>query len=150
MKINFLLSWIKSARSGRDSFKNKNSAALFEEYRERISHFAHCESIGWDEKRLAEKTGKVIWVCDRMGKEISSEELAAKLDHAMNSSAKEIDIVIGGPDGLNPHEIDKLKPAFVWSFGKMTLPHELAAVVASEQIYRAWSILRNLPYHKGH
>ena len=42
-----------------------------------------------------------------------------------------------------------LKPDFMWSFGPQTLPHDLAAVIAAEQVYRAFSILNNLPYHRG-
>ncbi|MBI4115053.1 MAG: 23S rRNA (pseudouridine(1915)-N(3))-methyltransferase RlmH [Candidatus Omnitrophica bacterium] len=38
----------------------------------------------------------------------------------------------------------------MWSFGPLTLPHEIAAVVASEQIYRAWTLIRKFSYHSEH
>ena len=44
----------------------------------------------------------------------------------------------------------KLRPDLLWSLGPMTLPHELAAIIAAEQIYRAFTILHHLPYHAGH
>jgi len=58
--------------------------------------------------------------------------------------------VIGGPDGFSSKEIQEWQPELRWSFGPLTLPHALAAVVASEQIYRVLTILRHLPYHVRH
>ena len=63
---------------------------------------------------------------------------------------KELFIAIGPPDGWNEADIALMKPDIFWSFGPMTLPHELACVVASEQAYRAFTILKKLPYHCGH
>jgi len=68
----------------------------------------------------------------------------------MNSGIQELQIVIGGPDGFPPKELEEMKPRLRWSFGPMTLPHELAAVVAVEQLYRAMTILHHQPYHSGH
>ncbi|MBI3313720.1 MAG: 23S rRNA (pseudouridine(1915)-N(3))-methyltransferase RlmH [Candidatus Omnitrophica bacterium] len=150
MKIRFSLTWKQTPRIGGEAFKDKNAFAVFSEYFKRISHFCPCEAGGWNQKRAAAEPGKKIWVCDRSGKEISSDELAKILQKVMDSGARELEIVIGGPDGLNKTEIENLKPQLIWSFGRLTLPHELAAVVASEQIYRAWTILRNLPYHVAH
>ncbi len=79
---------------------------------------------------------------------VSSEELARRIDTELQSGTKELQIVIGGPDGLS--DIKQIAPDFRWSFGPMTLPHELAAVVAAEQVYRAFTIIRKLPYHLGH
>ena len=55
---------------------------------------------------------------------------------------------IGGSDGFSDEA--RRKANFVVSLGKMTLPHELARVVLVEQIYRAFTILKNHPYHVGH
>jgi 23S rRNA (pseudouridine1915-N3)-methyltransferase len=52
---------------------------------------------------------------------------------------------IGGPYGLNAAV--RRQSRFVLSFGPMTLPHELARILLLEQLYRAGSIERNLPYH---
>lgn len=59
-------------------------------------------------------------------------------------------IVIGGADGFREEELAKRNVDLRWSFGPMTLPHELAAVVAAEQLYRAWAQIKKLPYHDGH
>jgi 23S rRNA (pseudouridine1915-N3)-methyltransferase len=55
---------------------------------------------------------------------------------------------IGGPDGFSDEA--RRKAGLVLSLGKMTLPHELARVVVLEQLYRAFTILKNHPYHVGH
>lgn len=94
----------------------------------------------------------VLWICEREkgARALSSEALAKELGRCMNAGLQELQIMIGGPDGFTAKELETMKPALRWSFGPMTLPHELAAVVAAEQIYRALTILKNLPYHNGH
>ena len=61
-----------------------------------------------------------------------------------------LEIHIGGPDGLSQLQMETIAPARTLSFGPITLPHELAAVVAAEQIYRAFTIIKGEPYHLGH
>ena len=68
----------------------------------------------------------------------------------MNSGTKELQIVIGSAEGFSEKELAEWNPDLKWSFGPLTLPHELAAVVAAEQIYRALTILKRLPYHAAH
>lgn len=85
-------------------------------------------------------------VLDREGTEWSSEELARRLD-AWRGAAAPLALVIGGAFGLTP-ELTRRATAR-WSLGPLTLPHELARVVVLEQWYRAWTILRGEPYHKG-
>ena len=98
------------------------------------------------------KSKSCLWVCEReMGsRAISSEALARELQKVMNSGVQELQIVIGGPDGFAPQELEQMAPVLRWSFGPLTLPHELAAVVAAEQLYRALTILRGQPYHSQH
>ena len=93
-----------------------------------------------------------LWICDRGcgAKVLSSEELAEKLQQLLDSGISNLHVAIGGPDGFSEETLRTLKPNLRWSFGSMTLPHELAAVVASEQLYRAWTILKKHPYHLGH
>jgi 23S rRNA (pseudouridine1915-N3)-methyltransferase len=81
---------------------------------------------------------------------MTSEALSRELQKCMNSGIQELQIVIGGPDGFTAQALEQMAPALRWSFGPMTLPHELAAVVAAEQIYRAFTILHRQPYHSGH
>jgi 23S rRNA (pseudouridine1915-N3)-methyltransferase len=53
---------------------------------------------------------------------------------------------VGGPDGLAPACVARADQR--WSLSPLTLPHPLVRVVLAEQIYRAWSLLNNHPYHK--
>jgi len=135
------LEWLKAGAPARKAFRLPGSGELYEEYTSRITRYASFETLG------GSAGGETLWACDPRGKTISSEQLADKLRDARDSGIKRIEIVIGGPDGLSSAAS---KAAFRWSFGPMTLPHELAAVVASEQLYRAWTILGGEPYHLGH
>ena len=151
MKIHFRLAWLVSGAFGPKVFKSAAAYSLFSEYAERISKFAPCEVSGF--KRPHDKQpGQKIWLCDRTpgAKTLSSEEIAALMDRQRGSGVRELCIVIGGPDGFSKEDTGDLKPDLRWCFGPLTLPHELAAVVAGEQIYRGWTIIRNLPYHSGH
>jgi 23S rRNA (pseudouridine1915-N3)-methyltransferase len=85
-------------------------------------------------------------VLDRDGTEWSSEELARRLD-AWRGAAAPLALVVGGAYGLTPELTGRATAR--WSLGPLTLPHELARVVVLEQWYRAWTILRGEPYHKG-
>jgi len=76
----------------------------------------------------------------------SSEELARRLDQWREAAAP-VALVIGGAFGLEPQFSAGAR--FRWSLGPLTLPHELVRVIVLEQWYRAWTILRGEPYHKG-
>jgi 23S rRNA (pseudouridine1915-N3)-methyltransferase len=86
-------------------------------------------------------------VLDSCGKQHSSEELAAMLEQEQVNAVPLL-FGIGGSDGFN--DAARREAGLVLSLGKMTLPHELARVVLLEQIYRAFTILKNHPYHLGH
>ncbi len=82
---------------------------------------------------------------DVKGKPLSTEGLTEKLkDWQMNG--QDVSIVIGGPDGLSHDCLQKAHER--WSLSALTLPHPLVRVVLIEQLYRAWSITQNHPYHK--
>ena len=152
MRIRFLLMWTKPGTVVSRAFRLQGACALFEEFVGRISKFAPCEAFGAKPDRILRTASTQLWVCDREAgsKVLSSEALAERLEALCHSGVKELQILIGGPDGLSERELAQMKPDFKWSFGPMTLPHELAAVVASEQVYRAWTILKRLPYHLAH
>jgi len=151
MKIHFRLAWIASGSFGPKVFKSAAAYALFADYAERISKFTPCVVSGFKEP-FTKESGQKLWLCDRTqgAKTLSSEEIAALIDRQRESGVRELHVVIGGPDGFSREAVEAIKPDLRWCFGPMTLPHELAAVVASEQIYRGWTIIRNLPYHSGH
>lgn len=80
------------------------------------------------------------------GKKLSSEDLAKKLSSICLSGQSTIDFVIGGSLGLDKKV--KTRSDFSLSFSDMTFPHQLMRVIALEQIYRAFKINANEPYHK--
>ena len=80
------------------------------------------------------------------GKQLSSEELASKLDELPTRGISEIVFVIGDSDGMG--EDVKAACDFRLSFSKMTFPHQLMRVILFEQIYRAFTIINNGKYHK--
>lgn len=152
MKIIFGLGWSHDRqKSSSKSFKDAHSAALFEKYRERIHYDYSCEAIAFPAEKLTQQAG-LIWICERSKKsrQLSSSEVAVQFQKACDSGAKSLTIWIGGPDGLSADQLATVQADLIWSFGSLTLPHELAAIVATEQIYRAISILKNHPYHAGH
>ncbi len=152
MEIRFRLGWVEFQDLGSKTFKLDGARSLFTDYVNRVSKFIPCQVFGSILRDELGKTRGKIWVCDHAleAKELSSEKLAVALEKLMVSGVRQLHIVIGGPDGFSKKELDELKPDLRWSFGPMTLPHELAAVVASEQIYRAFTIIRKMPYHSGH
>ena len=149
LTIRFRLLWMKKGTALRRGFKSDAACSLFQEYMERISHFTPAQGEGGPPEL---KPRSLVWLCDRQAgsRALSSEDLAGRLDAVLQSGAAELQVVIGRADGFTAEERRAWKPDVVWSFGPMTLPHELAAVVAAEQLYRAWSILKNHPYHQGH
>ena len=80
------------------------------------------------------------------GKQLSSEELAEKIESLMVEGISDITFIIGGSLGLSDEVISRSN--FKLSFSKMTFPHQLMRMILLEQIYRAWRIIRNEPYHK--
>jgi len=80
------------------------------------------------------------------GREWSTEQLAQQLDSWM-SSGQDIVLLVGGPEGLS--EAARAAATQQWSLSPLTLPHPMVRVILAEQLYRAWSILRNHPYHRA-
>jgi 23S rRNA (pseudouridine1915-N3)-methyltransferase len=133
--------------------------ALTNEYLRRISRYAEVEGVTLkDEAAVLSLTGGAgqkirnkdryrLILLDSRGKQLSSEELAAFLEREQISAIPLL-FAIGGSDGFS--EEARHLAEFTLSLGKMTLPHELARVVLLEQLYRAFTILKNHPYHLGH
>jgi 23S rRNA (pseudouridine1915-N3)-methyltransferase len=85
-------------------------------------------------------------VLDERGAEFSSLEFARWFETAQVQGTREITFMIGGPDGFDATITGQAHLKL--SLGRMTWTHEMARVLLLEQIYRALSILRNVPYHK--
>ncbi len=84
-------------------------------------------------------------VLDEHGDVIDTKALSKRLDGWLQSG-RDVVFVVGGPDGLAPSV--KAKADWTWSLTPLTLPHPLVRVVLAEQLYRAWSLLNNHPYHR--
>lgn len=89
---------------------------------------------------------KVI-VLDERGANMSSLDLAAKIEGWMLNGCSEVCFLIGGADGHLPSTRDKAD--LLLSFGKLTLPHMLMRAVLAEQIYRVQTIINHHPYHRA-
>lgn len=99
-------------------------------------------------KRIMQKIGAGDYVAAMCieGKMLSSEELSAALDKIALSGKSTVDFIIGGSYGLSD-EVKK-RADLRLSMSKMTFPHQMARVILSEQIYRAFEISTNGKYHK--
>jgi 23S rRNA (pseudouridine1915-N3)-methyltransferase len=137
--------------------------ALTDEYFKRISRFAEVSSLAVkdeaavlslasaerqrDRQKDRQKERHKLILLDARGKQFSSEEFSAFLEREQLAAIPLL-FAIGGSDGFS--EEARKQASFILSLGKMTLPHELARVILVEQIYRAFTILKNHPYHLGH
>ena len=98
-------------------------------------------------KRIAAAVpkGALTVVLDERGKACTTRELARRME-SWQADGRDVAFVIGGADGLAQ---DLRRDAdWLWSLSPLTLPHGLVRVVVAEQLYRAWSILKNHPYHR--
>ncbi|MBQ7705905.1 MAG: 23S rRNA (pseudouridine(1915)-N(3))-methyltransferase RlmH [Selenomonadaceae bacterium] len=125
------------------------------EYLKRIKPFAKIEVSEIAECRTVEEEGQKLLsnvlresfliVLDVAGEMLSSEEFAKKIAALNLHGVSDITFIIGGAFGLS----DEVKRAadFLLSFSKMTFTHQMARLILVEQIYRAFKINRNEPYH---
>ena len=137
---------------------------LAKEYERRIRRFQPFEVIEIPDEKIGSKAeipkilGKEaervekhlkkdshLVVLDERGEQWSSVDLAWELGQWFHSSPTEIVFLVGGAFGLD--EELKKRAEVRWSLSKLTLPHQLARVLTLEQVYRALTILKNVPYH---
>ena len=90
--------------------------------------------------------GHRIVALDERGKQWSTRELAASLEDWMREEHG-VCFLVGGPDGLP--KICRERAHDVWSLGRLTLPHPMVRAILAEQLYRAWTITCNHPYHRS-
>ena len=89
--------------------------------------------------------GDHVIALDVRGKSLDTARLARYL-RDWQMSGDNISVLIGGPDGLSPECLQRANQR--WSLSDLTLPHPLVRVLLSEQLYRAWTITVNHPYHR--
>ena len=139
--------------------KEKNWRGLQDEYLQRLSHFVKLDILEIKEsashetkeiegKRILENLNQNAFkvLLDVQGKNLSSHDLAEKIENWQNRSVKEIAFIIGGQDGVSSEVVEKAD--FNLSLSKLTLTHEMARVVLIEQLYRAFTIIKGFPYQK--
>jgi 23S rRNA (pseudouridine1915-N3)-methyltransferase len=83
---------------------------------------------------------------DVRGRSWSTEQLATRLAQWL-AGGRDLALLVGGPEGLASACLERAEGR--WSLSDLTLPHPLVRVVVAEQFYRAWSLMRNHPYHRG-
>lgn len=148
--------------------KEKYFTDAISEYKKRLGAFCKFSIIELDEektysdpnpsqilsilnaegKRIINALGKnsyVIAMCIE-GKQLSSRQLAEKLEDVSLGGVSEVDFIIGGSWGLSGEV--KAKSSLKLSMSKMTFPHQMARMILAEQIYRAFEINNNGKYHK--
>lgn len=141
--------------------KDEHLRALVAEYLKRLTRFVRCEVVetretaGTDPASMAKESrrildaipaGSVTVLLDVKGREWNSPELADEVRRWENDSTKEVAIVIGGPEGVSSEVAARAQKR--WRLSRLTLTHEMARVVTVEQLYRAYTINRGLPYQK--
>ncbi len=137
---------------------------LIEEYVKRLSFYIKFEidiipdlknSKNLPEAQQKEKEGELILsktqssdhivLLDERGKEFSSVEFSSELQKKMNSGTKTLVFVIGGPYGFSEQMYQRANAKI--SLSKMTFSHQMIRLFFVEQLYRAFTILNNEPYH---
>ena len=129
--------------------KNAALRAACEDYLDRLRRHARVEEMEVkSEAKLGEAApgGSRLVALSRTGELWSSRDLA---DHTArwDLEARDVTFAIGGADALPPDLLQRSDA--VWSLSRLTLPHELVRVIVFEQLYRAFTIRRREPYHRG-
>lgn len=88
----------------------------------------------------------LLVVLDEAGHVVDTSELARRLAN-WQQSGRDVTLVIGGAAGLD--DTVRKRADWIWSLSPLTFPHMLVRVLVAEQIYRAWSVLHNHPYHRA-
>jgi 23S rRNA (pseudouridine1915-N3)-methyltransferase len=131
------------------------AAEGIQEYLGRIRHFTSCQALflpdsGPDQlapRILEESKQSFRIVLDERGEQTTSGGLAAILAEHQVRSTRKISLIVGGAEGLS--EELRSSADWLWALSQLTLQHELALLLALEQVYRAYTILSGAPYHRS-
>lgn len=106
------------------------------------------KAIQSETKAILDQVSSNDWVValEVKGKSWSTEQLAQNLQ-GWQLEGKNVAILIGGPDGLGDECRQRANQQ--WSLSPLTLPHPIVRVLLAEQLYRAWTINQNHPYHRA-
>jgi 23S rRNA (pseudouridine1915-N3)-methyltransferase len=127
--------------------QSRDVAALIADYSKRIAHYTGFELVETEEKSLEKALGKYDRICllEEIGKPLTSREFAGFVENQMAQGISSLAFVVGGPFGFVP-EIKALADSNM-SLSRMTFPHDLVRAIFLEQLYRAFTIMRNEKYH---
>ncbi|XBG72717.1 23S rRNA (pseudouridine(1915)-N(3))-methyltransferase RlmH [Enterococcus cecorum] len=153
---------------GVGKLKEKYLVRAMQEYLKRLQAYAKVEVIELADEKAPENLSEtqMMQIKDKEGERIlakikdqeyvialaiegknpSSEAFAQKIENLGIQGKSQLVFVIGGSLGLSPTVMQRSNAQI--SFGKMTFPHQLMRVMLTEQIYRAFRIIHNQPYHK--
>ena len=153
---------------GVGKLKEKYLVQAMQEYLKRLQAYAKVEVIELADEKAPENLSEtqMMQIKDKEGERIlakikdqesvialaidgknpSSEAFAQKIENLGIQGKSQLVFVIGGSLGLSPSVMQRSNAQI--SFGKMTFPHQLMRVMLTEQIYRAFRIIHNQPYHK--
>jgi len=134
------------------------------QYTERLSHFCQFEfqvipdirntrsmEASVQKEREGEQILKLlqpsddVYLLDDKGLEMTSPQMAQWLEKRMSQSTKRLVFIIGGPYGFSPDVYNRVPGRL--SLSRMTFSHQMVRLIFAEQLYRAFAILNNLPYH---
>lgn len=149
-------------------FTGKTTGKLFQEaiadYQSRLTHYVpftleelpdlkNTKSLNEDQQKEKEadmlfeklQPGDVLVLLDEKGKEFTSREFSTYLKNKLHTVNKRLVFLIGGPYGFSQRVYDAAQGKI--SLSKMTFSHQMVRLFLVEQIYRAFTILNNQPYH---
>ncbi len=145
--------------------KSREWSALYDEYLARLGRFTNVattvvrEATGAaanDARRAVELESQAIlaavppeacvFLLDIDGESVGSDGLADRIRRRRDGATKELCAVVGGHYGIA--EAVRARADWRWSLSKLTFTHEMARVLAAEQVYRAYTIINNFPYSK--
>ena len=140
---------------------NEKTGELFSDYVNRLKHYIPFETLNIkpqkasspaeqqrsDASLLLKKLlpDEYVVLLDERGKQLNSVQLSDFITKNLNSSKRSLVFVVGGAYGFDQTVYERSNELL--SLSKMTLPHQLAKVLLAEQLYRAFTILRNEKYH---
>jgi 23S rRNA (pseudouridine1915-N3)-methyltransferase len=131
-------------------------ARLTQLYVDRAAHLAPCtyrvfpseqKFLAFADEMIA-RTRPALVLTDSQGQQLTSPEIAAVIGSFQDNGIQHLLLAVGPADGWSSVALSRADKTI--AFGRITLPHELAAVVAAEQLYRALTIRAGHPYHGGH
>lgn len=155
MNINFLL--IESSRPqwsemAFESYKSKFNKSITISWNgikpaTRNKNYSVAEVVQKESALLKKKIKEHDFVValDKEGINLDTEKLKSNFENWIASS-KDVTFVIGGPDGLSNELTEESN--FCWSLSQLTFPHAVVPILVLEQVYRAWSMTQNHPYHR--